>query len=376
MGTSFEMIKYHNRVYPADIPLRIEEIAANLDVSGKVHSELKMSLHTEYSYGKRNLNTFPVKDYPELVARNKDRVPCLWHSPLWADQFSRFIMDLVDLKTVPAVIEIHPPFNDYTDMDGFISSYMEFEQQITDQWPDVEILLENRCGSVYRGGKFLISTIPDILSLCEKIAANNLRLKIAYDIPQIYSASNIKSDIDYLRILNRTTEFREFIGGVHLWGKGYAKTGRRVAHYGDLNSYFDGNTELKQRFLNGVAYVFNDDVPRNENYESRREFELEIRSFIVSSRWYNRSKYGFEVYSGPRRLGETIKVGDIVRVTHTFRGAYEGESSVVISVGEGKKEGWYAVGFRGLNFERMSQDNALGQNAMWLTADDIRVERS
>ena len=31
--TAFEMIKYHGREYPADVPLRIEEIAAHFDTS-------------------------------------------------------------------------------------------------------------------------------------------------------------------------------------------------------------------------------------------------------------------------------------------------------------------------------------------------------
>ena len=255
------MVKYHSQNYPADIPLRIEEVAAHMDIS-KAHSTYKMSLHTEYSYGKRNLNGFPVSDYPELVASSKDGIPRLWSSALWADQFARFVMDLVSTDTTPAVIEIHPPFNDYTDMDGFVYSYTEFEQQVTDIWPDVQILIENRYGSIYRGGRFLISKIQDVESLCEQIASNNLRLKIAYDIPQIFSAHNVKKDIDFLKLLNRTTDFREFIGGVHLWGKDISASGRRIAHCGTLDTFFFGNIELKQRFLNGVAYVFNDDVPR------------------------------------------------------------------------------------------------------------------
>ena len=48
----FEMIKYHNQAYPADIPLRTEECAAHFDITS-IHSGLRWSLHTEYSYGKR-----------------------------------------------------------------------------------------------------------------------------------------------------------------------------------------------------------------------------------------------------------------------------------------------------------------------------------
>ena len=47
--TSFEMIKYHGQEYPADVPLRIEEIAAHFDITS-VGGRLGCSLHTEYSY--------------------------------------------------------------------------------------------------------------------------------------------------------------------------------------------------------------------------------------------------------------------------------------------------------------------------------------
>lgn len=52
--TPFEMIKYHGHEYPIEIPLRMEEIAAHLDIS-RIGGKLKRSLHTEYSYGKRRL---------------------------------------------------------------------------------------------------------------------------------------------------------------------------------------------------------------------------------------------------------------------------------------------------------------------------------
>ncbi len=51
--TSFEMIKYHGQEYPADVPLRIEEIAAHFDIT-KIGGQLNHSLHTEYSYGSEN----------------------------------------------------------------------------------------------------------------------------------------------------------------------------------------------------------------------------------------------------------------------------------------------------------------------------------
>ena len=46
---TFEMVKYHNQAYPAEIPLRIAECAANFDTTA-VAADLRWSLHTEYSY--------------------------------------------------------------------------------------------------------------------------------------------------------------------------------------------------------------------------------------------------------------------------------------------------------------------------------------
>lgn len=44
----FEMVKYHKQKYPADIPLKIEVVAAHFDVP-KNSGTLGYSLHTEYS---------------------------------------------------------------------------------------------------------------------------------------------------------------------------------------------------------------------------------------------------------------------------------------------------------------------------------------
>ena len=61
--SSFEMIKYHGQNYPADIPLRIEEIAGHFNIT-YVKGQLNHSLHTEYSYGKGYL-ALPL--YPTML---------------------------------------------------------------------------------------------------------------------------------------------------------------------------------------------------------------------------------------------------------------------------------------------------------------------
>ena len=254
------MIKYHGKEYPAGVPLRIEEIAAHFDVTN-VDGQLERSLHTEYSYGKRKFNSALIAKYPEILAAQKDGVPQLWKNESWSLQFADFIIELVGNGPGPRVIEIHPPFNDYTDLAGFMRSYSGFETRIKDRFPEVDIFIENLCGSVYRGGRFILSRIKEIEMFCDAIADAGLQLKIAYDVPQIYTAHNAKSEDKYITLLEATRPYRDFIGGVHLWGKSISSTGRMVAHCGDLNSYF-GDQSIKEHFLQAFKVCFDDGVVR------------------------------------------------------------------------------------------------------------------
>lgn len=258
--TVFEMVKYHSQEYPADIPLRIEECAAHMDIS-QIKSSLFRSMHTEYSYGKRKFDSKVVAAYPALLAAHRDFVPQLWHSAEWSQQFANFLITLT-AGEVPAVIEIHPPFSDYSDITRFVENYKVFEEIIVDCFPQTEILIENRCGSVYKGGRFVISKLPDVENLCEQIAKHDLQLKVAYDVPQIYTAHNAKKRAEYIDLLRRTRNIRAYIGGVHLWGKRKSESGRLVSHCGDLNSYFSEDAETKALFLEEFTNCFDDGICR------------------------------------------------------------------------------------------------------------------
>lgn len=256
----FEMIKYHGREYPSDIRLKTEEIAAHFDVA-KIEGELCWSLHTEYSYGKRKYNTALIERYPEILLAQKEGVPQLWKNEAWALEFADFLFQLVGDNPEPRVIEIHPPFNDYTDIFGFIQTYSNFETKVKEKFPGTEILIENRCGSVYHGGKFVISKITDISRLCELIEATGLDLKIAYDVPQIYTAHQANKEEIILKLIEETKPLRKHIGGVHLWGKRISNTGRKVSHCGDLDSYF-GDKTVKKHFLQAFNDCFDDGIIR------------------------------------------------------------------------------------------------------------------
>lgn len=256
----FEMVKYHAQAYPGDIPLRTEECAAHFDISS-VSADLKYSLHTEYSYGKRKFDSGLVRRFSTITAAQKDGVPQLWKSEQWASEFAQFVFALAG-DAIPAVIEVHPPFADYATFDSFLSSYTVFETAVLERFPDVSILIENRCGSVYKGGKFLVSKLTEVETICNLIVQNNLQLKIAYDVPQIYTAHNVKKTEQYIDLLHKTADFRAQIGGVHLWGKRKSESGRMVAHCGDLTSYFGEDIDLKGRFLQAFNTCFDDGVAR------------------------------------------------------------------------------------------------------------------
>lgn len=258
--TVFEMIKYHRHQYPPTIPIRMEEVAAHFDIN-RVFGNLDWSLHTEYSFGKRKLDGELIAGFPEIILAHKNGIPQLWKSEEWACQFADFIVKLTKQSSKLKVIEIHPPFSDYTDIKKFISIYSIFEKRIKAFFPQVEILIENRCGSYYSGGKFIISEQDTLEELCNMIDQHNLALKIAYDVPQIYTAHNAVSEKDYIRLLQQAKSIRAFIGGVHLWGKGPSQGRKRVPHCGDLSSYF-GNEAIKRNFLHAFHECFCDDVPR------------------------------------------------------------------------------------------------------------------
>lgn len=90
---------------------------------------------------------------------------------------------------------------------------------------------------------------------------NSLQLKIAYDVPQIYTAHNAKTGEAYLRLLDDTKPYRAYIEDVHPWGKKMSETGRKIAHCGNLDTYF-GDTTIKEHFLQGFKDCFDDGVAR------------------------------------------------------------------------------------------------------------------
>ncbi|MFC1895471.1 hypothetical protein ACFL0Q_02260 [Thermodesulfobacteriota bacterium] len=258
-------VQYHKRSYPEHIHPKISEIAGHFDIPA-INPPGEYCLHTEYSFGKRRFDSPLIKKLPAIANAHRNGVPRLWDDGSWAIEFSEFISLLCESHP-PTAIEIHPPFSDYCpEFDTFLNRYRVFEERILSRWPSTEILLENRGGTTYRGGKFLVSKVADLVALSEGLNKKGLSLKIAIDLPQLLSAyggPDRLDDTDIASIILGLSPIRHRILGLHLWGKRKNPKGRFVSHVGDLNSYFDSDREKKQAFLDATARLLDDEIPRH-----------------------------------------------------------------------------------------------------------------
>ena len=256
-------INYHNKKYPLSINPQIDEIAGNFD-SKVLRVQRRYSLHTEYSYGSRKLNSELMSDLNEIKTAIIKGVPELWKNEKWAKEFSEFILRITFNNMPPEIIEIHPPFRHYcNNYSEFFSIYKVFEMVIKEAMPNINIFIENRCGTL-AGKQFLISNCDETLMFLKFLNESNLSLKMVIDYPQLFSGEKINMDfINIDKILAFNNELKKYchlIGGFHFWGK--KKSNRWVAHIGDLTSFFSGDSSKKKDFLLSVKDTFNDGVAR------------------------------------------------------------------------------------------------------------------
>jgi len=259
---NFIMIRYKDMKYPEDIPCEISEIAGHFDKKGfkKVFTQnTKYSLHTEYSFGKRTLDSELLDDLDEIKWSTKNGIPKLWKSQVWAKEFFYFIERLLG-DSIPEIIEIHPPFVDYCNSIGeFLDIYETFERLVLDKYKHTKIFIENRCGTLY-GKRFTISKFSDIITLCKKLHERNLKLNIVLDYPQLMSSERINSKNNSLNKLvgfnNEIKNYIEYFGGIHLWGKKKINN-RLTSHHGNLDTLFN-NVSQKDIFLESILNTFRD----------------------------------------------------------------------------------------------------------------------
>jgi hypothetical protein len=258
-------VSYHRRAYPAPIEPGIQEVACHFDVE-KIAPSMPYSLHTEYSYGKRSLDSELMQAFPRLMTSHEKQVPQLWASDEWALEFAQFIFAITEGSEPPAIVEVHPPFRDYCEsLDNFLGVYALFESELTRQFPEVNILLENRCGTIYPRGRFLVSTSQDIAELVALRTFQSLRLGFALDLPQLLTAVGGPDKLrasQISEVIKSLEPCRGRIRGLHLWGKKRSAKGRWVAHAGNLDTYFDNDIIKKRVFLDSLRELLSDGVPR------------------------------------------------------------------------------------------------------------------
>ena len=258
------MVKYGKHRYPATIPLSIEEVAGHFDIRA-LKPKMNYSLHTEYSFTNRKWLYEPATRFPVLCAANHKEIPQLWYSTEWAQEFAEFAIELVGDNQDPSIIEIHPPFEDYCpDIQTFLNRYQIFEKIIKSRFHDVKIMIENRSGSRYGKSAFLFSKVDSLISLSKEIDRSGSDLRITLDIPQVYTAHNVKQNSSdrIVSLLHQLKGIRHNISGIHLWGKKENENGRRSAHSGDLNTYFYHDIMLKDNFLKALHSLLDDEVVR------------------------------------------------------------------------------------------------------------------
>lgn len=259
----FIPVLYKNKQYPQGIKPKMEEVSAHFDIDG-IQPLMDYSLHTEYSFGKREYSNKALEGLDTIKSANRDGIPKLWFNENWSQEFAIYIKRLTKESERPKVIEIHPPFKDYCEtMDKFVQIYKVFESY----FPDTKIVIENREGTLYNSD-FLLSKPKDLIELTNAIRKNNLRLRIVLDLPQLLHSERAKDEFldknkeseirtQIKTALDKIRTCRDYIDGIHVWGQDIEKSGKVRSHFGDLNTFFISK-ELKEYFLKKVLETFDD----------------------------------------------------------------------------------------------------------------------
>ena len=267
---------YRNMNYPFHIEANIHELSGNFHKE-KLIVNSPYSLHTEPSSVPKTFCSKIVNDLEHIKEAQRGNIPQLWRSEEWANEFFIFIEWLIDSNIPPEVLEIHPPFNDYCkSFIDFLDIFKVFYDEFKAKYSATTIVIENRFGTRYKGGKFLLSTYSDVLEFCSILSKSNIKLKIVLDYPQLFSAEviphkkkeenwmgpNPSQLVKKIELFNQDLEqYKEVIGGFHMWGK-LKKGNRWIPHAGNFNTFFSNNNDLKREFLSSVSSTFNDDIER------------------------------------------------------------------------------------------------------------------
>jgi hypothetical protein len=166
----------------------------------------------------------------------------------------------------------HPPFcSTSSTIDTFLKRYLAFEEAIQAVYPDCGIVLENRSGTKHPS-KFLMSDSESILAMGQALQQSSLKLGIALDIPQMFTAtygSKHLVGLEGVPLLERLMPIRDRIHTIHLWGRGAGG----AAPGGGLEGVFV-NTDAKQACLKALRNLISDGDSRYLVLEVRRAADV------------------------------------------------------------------------------------------------------
>jgi hypothetical protein len=263
MAVTFKIVKYGN--LESNLTPSMDEVAAHFDrIPARHKKQTSVSLHTEYCFAGRKSNEGLLEnadkysalinsfiDTTEYKTGENHKIPLLWSSEEWSNEFADFVIEFSHkLGVIPKLVEIHPPFKDQVNWDDFVTRYKIFEDKLTSVFNDIEILIENRCGTLYQGSNkrdfnspFLLSRTEGFQVLSNLIRLNDLKLNMILDLPQLLRAHQKTHGLDFKEVFPELMKsinlVNNHIGAVHLWGYGpvtnkYGEIIRAKAHYGGI----------------------------------------------------------------------------------------------------------------------------------------------
>ena len=272
-------ISYRGHPYPMGISPALDELPGHFDRK-KLHTSRPYCLHTEYSAGPRQWNSPLLRGLNEIMSAQRKGIPELWANHRWGEQFAEFIVRLVGDNQDPTLIEIHPPFTSYCkDIDAFLDAYAVFASSLRARFPRSTIVIENRNGSRHPS-KFLVSTVGDVNTLFAAADRRGIDLKLALDLPQIFSAhlgSKPPTTSEVEHLLGKLRPVAHRIETLHIWGR------RKTAHNGTLDDLFGHDPIAKDAFFTGIHRLLEDGRPRYflpEVNSSKEDLQSIVSDFI------------------------------------------------------------------------------------------------
>ncbi len=265
------LLRYGHQTFPDGVIPRMLEVPAHLDIQRIIVSG-DYSLHTEYASKSRKFNSPLLDGLDSLKESHRKDVPEPWASVAWAQEFAVLVTRQVAGNPAPSQIEIHPPFcSTSSTIDTFLERYEVFEQAIHAVYPDCGIVLENRSGTKHPS-KFLLSDSDSILAMGQALQQSSLKLGIALDLPQMFTAtygSKHLVGLEGVALIKRLMPIRDRIHTLHLWGRG-AGGG---AHGGGLEGVFV-STDARQACLKALRNLVSDGGSRYLVLEVRRAVDV------------------------------------------------------------------------------------------------------